>query len=182
MKTITLLLLLTTFQIARAGPIADCYWQQQRTNDLAASGVYSPPKRQSTTHGITEIGIERTHCFGSCPVYVCLIRSDGTVRYHGEAHVDRIGDWETTIDPYRFHQLANFIAESDYLQMPDTFANNLTDGDTAYTTFLMKGRRKIFRNYASSGPPKVWALQQLIDGLLQGAAWHPSAVPPKPKR
>jgi hypothetical protein len=170
------MLLLAALQTSQAGEIADRYWQEHKTNGLATSETFSPPKPPSTTHGITEIGIERTPCLGVCPVYGFTVRSDGTVRYHGEAHVDRLGDWETTIGAYEFHNLANFIAESGYWQMENTFASNVTDGDAVYTTFVMSGRRKVFRNYASSGPPKLWALQQLIDGLLAGATWHPANV------
>lgn len=173
MRILVLISIIAASQIAQAGSIADFYWQHRSTNDLAISSGFSPPKLPQTNHGITEIGIERTACFGSCPVYMCVIHSDGKVQYHGEAHVDRIGEWETSIDPYKFHNLANFIAESGFWQMNDTYANGVTDGDTVYTTFVIKGHRKVFRNYASSGPPKLWALQQLIDGLLAGAMWRP---------
>jgi hypothetical protein len=176
MKTIMLMIFLATLQISRGGQIADQYWQQRRTNDLASSGALSPPKLPPTTHGITEIGIERTPCFGSCPAYVCVIRSNGTVRYHGQAHVAQMGDWDAKIDPYSFHNLANFIVGSGYTEMQDTFASNVTDGDTVYTTFVIKGHRKVFRNYASSGPAKLWALQQLIDSLVAGAAWQRSGT------
>ncbi len=181
MKIVTLVLALAATQIGGAGEIEKAYWQQQTTNSWKGGTPFSGLKRISTTHGVTEIGIERTPCFGTCPVYVCIITSSGTVRYHGEATAERIGDWETKIDPYKFHQLANYIAESGYWEMEDTFATSVTDGDTVYTTFLLKGRRKVFRNYASSAPPKLWALQQLIDGLLVGAAWHPSAPKPNGK-
>ena len=181
MKTMILILALATGRLARAGEIANYYWQQQRTNHVGTNTPFSGLKVPATTHGITEIGIERAPCFGSCPVYVCIIRNDGTVRYHGEAHADRIGGWETTIDRYKFHELANFIVESGYSQMEETFTCNVTCGDTVYTTFVMKGHRMVFSNYHRSGPPKLWALQQLIDGLLVGATWHPSTVTPKKK-
>ncbi|HZR18795.1 MAG TPA: DUF6438 domain-containing protein [Verrucomicrobiae bacterium] len=176
MRILALMIVLAMCQIASAGQIADFYWQHRNTNDLANGGGFSGPNVPATNHGITEIGIERTACFGTCPIYVCIIHSDGKVLYHGGAHVDRIGEWETTIDPYRFHHLANFIVESGFWQMQDTFAAGVTDGDTVYTTFLMKGQRKVFRNYANSGPSKLWALQQLVDGLLVGATWHPSVT------
>ena len=181
MKIIALMFGLAVLQLAGAGEIADQYWREHKTNYVTTHEPFSGPTMPATTNGISEIGIERTPCFGSCPAYVCIIRNDGTVRYHGEAHVDRIGDWETTIAPYEFHQLANFIAESGDLQMQDTFTSSVTDGETVYTTFVMRGRRKVFSNYASSGPPKLWALQRLIDGLSAGATWRPTVIKSKPK-
>jgi hypothetical protein len=180
MKTLTLMLALTACHLAQAGEIADHY--RRETNHVQTSYVFTGPKMPPPTNGISEIGIERAGCFGPCPVYVCIIRSNGTVRFHGGGHVDKIGEWVTTIDPYKFNRLADFIAESGYAQLQDTFPFSVTDADTVYTTFVMKGRRKVFMNYASSGPPKLWALQQLIDGLLAGAEWHRSTVAPKEKQ
>ena len=143
MKIVTLLLALATTQMGRAGEIEKVYWQQQTTNSGKGSIPFSGPKLPSTSHGITEIGIERTACFGSCPVYVCIISRDGKVRYHGEAHVDKMGDWETKVDPYKFHQLANFIVESGYWQMEDTFATSVTDGDTLYYVFAERPQKGV---------------------------------------
>jgi hypothetical protein len=179
MKTIAFIIFLAAFQISQGGPIADQYFQQPRTNDLASYVPFAPPKYPSTNHGITEIGIERTPCFGSCPVYVCVVRNDGTVRYHGEANVDKLGDWDGTTDAYYFHQLANFIVDSGFADMPTAYSNNATDGETVYTTFVLKGRRKVFSNYMSSGPAKLWALQKLIDGLVADAAWQRGSGQPE---
>ena len=176
MKQLIFVLVLAALPTARGGEIEAFYWAQQKTNQAISTNVVLSPRFLSTDHGITEIGIERTTCFGSCPAYVCTVRSDGTVRYHGEKHVERLGDWEANIDPYKFHSLANFIARSDYAKMGETFDRGGYDAETVYTTFVLKERRKVFRDYCSSGPPHLWALEQLIDGLVAGANWRPAAT------
>ncbi len=129
------------------------------------------PAAPSTNHGITEIGIERTGCFGSCPVYTCIVRSDGFVRYTCVAHVKRLGNWEARLDPYIFHRTANFIVISGYLGMRDEFTVAITDGDTVYTMITRGKQRKVFSNYANSGPDKLWVLQRLIDGMVSELQW-----------
>ena len=169
-------ILLFTFCIhviaAGAGELQRLYFAQPQTNEVTISDLIGPPKGPSTNHGISEIGIERTPCFGTCPVYTCIIRSNGTVRYVGVAHVERLGTWETKIDPYQYHRVANFILTSRYLEMKDTYLCGVTDADTVYTMIVRAGRRKIFSNYASSGPDSIWVLQHLIDSLVAGSKWR----------
>lgn len=162
---------------SRAGRIADLYHSQ--SNALASP----PPMFQTpvpTNHGITEIGIERTRCFGTCPAYTLVIRSDGSMRYLGEAHVEKLGGWQAKTDVYTFHRLANFIVDSGFAEMTNSYSSQVTDGDIAYTTFVRKGRRKTFMNYLRNGPAKLWALEQLIDAVAAQATWTP--LPPSTNR
>jgi hypothetical protein len=41
---------------------------------------------------ITEISLERTPCYGSCPVDQVILRSGGTARYMGTRFVPRTGE------------------------------------------------------------------------------------------
>jgi hypothetical protein len=54
--------------------------------------------------------------------------------------------------------------ESEYSRM-------ITDHATTYTTVVMNGKRKVIRNYANAGPTALWAIEQLIDGLITKAQW-----------
>lgn len=154
------------------GEIADIFAKMPRTNNISSADLLRGPQGPSLTHGISEIGIEREPCFGTCPVYSLIVQSDGSVRYHGVAHVERIGRWEGKIDPYRFHRVADFILQSDYLKMPEHHTSGVTCGDTVLTLIRRNGRYKIFSNYASSGPSKLWALQEIIDGLMAKCEWR----------
>lgn len=171
---LALLILLPVSPGSRAGRIADLYHSQTNLIESPRKLVNAPIQ---TNHGITEIGIERTRCFGTCPAYTLVIRSNGSMRYLGEAHVEKMGGWEATTDPYTFHRLANFIVDSGFAEMTNSYSSMVTDGDIAYTTFVQKGRRKCFLNYLSNGPTKLWALEQLIDGVAARATWKPLPPP-----
>ncbi len=47
------------------------------------------------------ITLERTACFGACPVYTLSIYADGTVVYNGERFVDVEGEQTTQHRPGR---------------------------------------------------------------------------------
>ena len=49
---------------------------------------------------ITEIRLERTPCFGSCPVDEVILRPDGSATYIGKRFVKRIGRyWQWSSNP-----------------------------------------------------------------------------------
>ena len=154
---------------ATAGEIEDAYWSGPGTN---APGPTISWRLMSTNHGITAIGIERTKCFGTCPAYTFVIKSDGICRYKGTADVDFIGERVGRISPELFHELAWFIVSSGYWSMPDTYDSMTTDASNVYTMFAFGSRWKVFRDYARNGPSKIWALEQLIDGMCLRATWE----------
>jgi hypothetical protein len=130
-------------------------------------------RRFSEDHGITEIGIERTPCYGKCATYTFIVKSDGTVRYNGEAHVDRIGRSTGKIPTWEFHWLANFIVESGFMELHRAYATLGSDLPTVYTMVVMNGDRKIVSSFPGSGPYPLWAVEKLIDDLSEEVEWDP---------
>lgn len=126
---------------------------------------------QSRDHGITEIGIERTPCFGKCEVYSAVIRSDGTFRFFGEANVRHMGRHTGRVSEEGFHELARFINDSGYARLEHDYSLPVTDMPTVFTMVARGDRRKVIRNYANAGPTKLRAIEQLIDKLLLEAHW-----------
>lgn len=171
MKTFLIAVLLIAVLPARAGEISDYHSKHARDkfSDYRQSRNYS--EVISTNHGITEIGIERTACFGTCPVYTFIIKSDGTFRYKGNRYVERLGDFTGKVPVWYFHQLAQFIRDSGYMELNDGYTCGVTDNPTTYTMVVMNGTRKTVSNYAQAGPTKLWAVEELIDDLMSKAKW-----------
>lgn len=155
-----------------AGEIADLHRKWVRPKEVDPAPLLARFERlDKPQHGVTEIGLERTACFGTCRVYTVILRSDGSVQYTGEENVSRKGKHTGKISDWAFNQLAEYLVESGYLQMESNYEVPLTDLPTAYTTAVVNGKRKIIRNYGDVGPSKLWALQQAIDGVLIEAEW-----------
>lgn len=171
MKPLMMALLLIGSQIASCGEIADYY--AKLPPKLKPSG---PDDAWSTNHGITEIGIEHTPCFGPCPIYTAIFKSDGTFRYTGVSGVGvtRVGDFTGTVPVSYFHELAQFVRDSGYMNLKDGYRRDITDFPTTYTTVVMNGKRKTVMNHANAGPTKLWAIERLTDDLLGVARWNAS--------
>ncbi len=174
MKILTTAIIFTSTFVAFGAELAD-YHFNNATNKLGNSTMSrSHDAVASTNHGITEIGIERTVCFGSCPEYTFIAKSDGSFRYKGVKFVERTGESTGTISVGQFHRLAQFIRDSGYLELEDAYFRGITDNPTVYTSVVMRGKRKVVLNYANAGPTKLWAIEQLIDVLMREAKWSGS--------
>lgn len=181
MTTVTFLIVLTLCSLVRAGELADLHrelvpgtlggYHTSRSHDEVAS----------TNHGITEMGIERTACFGACPIYTFIVKNDGTFRYTGEEHVDRKGAFTGRIQRWYFNNLAQFLKDAGYAELEDAYTRRVTDHPTVYTTVVLNGKRKLVRNHANAGPTKLWAIEQLIDSLLSEAEWDEKPTSPEKK-
>jgi len=162
------------------GELAQMFRQTNGTNLMRKSIEASIHRKPDAPHGISEIGIERTRCYGRCPAYTFIVQSNGTFRYTGRSGVERIGEFTGKIAPYYFEPLARFVKEASFFEMEDDYDRSVTDNPTTYTTAVADGKRKLVRNYAHAGPNKLWAIEQLIDGLLVHAEWD-QPLPTKPK-
>lgn len=184
MKTFALLILITGSWPLFAGEIAEMHEKLPRTPPIARNRVplVDNSGASYTNHGITEIGIERTPCFGRCPAYTFIIKSDGTFRYQGESNVERKGTFTGTLSVWYFNSLARFIRDSGYMELQNTYTMMHTDSPTAFTTVVMNGKRKVISNYGNGGPTKLWAIEQLLDDLMGKAKWaEPSKAVVTPK-
>lgn len=131
----------------------------------------------SEPHGITEIGLRRSPCFGECPVYRVTVYDDGRLEYVGEQYVERLGRYTGRVREGEFHALAAFIREVDFMALEDRYAVPLTCKATVYTTVVMNGVTKEVSNYGGAGPATLWAIETLIDRLLLEAEWDDKATP-----
>lgn len=121
-------------------------------------------------YGIRQIGLERTGCYGECPIYTLIINSDGTFRYHGERFTKRRGNWYGSVENWRLSRVLQYVSEMGYFELYDEYTTNETDGSGAYTLVKSAKRRKIIFDYAG-GPAKLVALEDMIDHLLDDAKW-----------
>lgn len=137
---------------------------------------------------VTEIGIEHTPCYGTCPVYTAVFAADGTVRYTGEEHVDRMGKHTGKVPKEKFEELAKLILDSGFLGLKDDYSEKITDQASVIATVTAGGERKSVRDYGHAGPKELADVERRIDALLAEVKWDPdqpakaTAEPPSGKK
>ncbi len=134
-------------------------------------GTNFTPISPEIEHGITQIGLERGRCFVGCPAYTFIIYSDGSFKYLGEYGVEKMGEYTGNISLGQLNQVFKFINEIDFFSFKDSYTNPYLDSATSYVMVKQNDKIKVIENYANSGPATLWAIEQLIDDLLDTALW-----------
>jgi uncharacterized protein DUF6438 len=126
------------------------------------------------------ITLERTACFGSCPVYRVSVTDSGAVTYQGKEHVRRTGDANARIPPTQVAALLSEIEQSGYFSLDDRYVASepgcgryATDSPTVITSVTLRGRTKtITHDYGcSSVPGALTILERRIDETLGSGQW-----------
>ncbi|MAS38008.1 MAG: hypothetical protein CL610_28695 [Anaerolineaceae bacterium] len=120
------------------------------------------------------ITLERTPCFGSCPVYTVTIYDDGTVVYNGGNFVEVTGEQTTTIEPEVVEQLVAGFEAAGYFEWADEYTEmTVTDLPTITTSVTRDGETKQITRYAgdSSAPLALPYLEQWIDLMGRTQQW-----------
>jgi hypothetical protein len=130
----------------------------------------------STIDSDTRVVLERTECFGSCPVYSLNISGDGTVAYFGRKYVNVKGPASKQLPISDVQALVDQMLQADYfnLSVPEGCpAGVSTDAPAAKTSLTLKGRTHTVYHYQGNAcaPAGLRPLEDAIDILADSAAW-----------
>jgi len=128
----------------------------------------------STGSSFTMITLERTPCFGRCPVYKVSIYGDGTVRYDGKEYVKVKGGQTRIISPEQVRQLRAEFEQASYFSFKENYDTiTFTDAPLAITSATIDGRTKRVRHYLGDGtaPRELTVLEERIDEVSGAREW-----------
>jgi hypothetical protein len=139
---------------------------------VAAQKRKSVPQNEPRSGGeqITEITLERTACFGTCPMYKLTLMRDGTATYTGRRFVERVGTYKGKF--YGFERLAQLVEARGYFNLRDDYSAPITDMPSTVTSVVRAGQRKTVNNYADTGPVELWGIEKAIDGMVANIKWE----------
>jgi len=110
------------------------------------------------------ITLERTACFGTCPVYTVTMRDDGSVEYDGRSFVRVPGKFSWKIDPAIVRALAEEMSRAGFFELKNEYTGMVTDMPTTYTSLSVGSRSKHVKDYFDA-PPKLMELEKRIDDV-----------------
>lgn len=117
---------------------------------------------------LKEISLERTPCFGGCPIYKVTLKPDGTVIYDGKRFVEKIGKYEGQVTPEDVIKIRDVATKLDFWKLKDKYTAQITDMPSAIVTIDAGDKKKTTDNYGGQGPTELWAIEQLIDKVVDG--------------
>jgi hypothetical protein len=146
-------------------------------NEPAATPAERSPSSASSAPAIT---LERTACFGSCPVYTISVSPSGEVLYEGQAHVRKVGTATSKMPKERVDALLSELERGGYFTFSERYTSPeracgryATDSPTTITSVTLRGRTKrITHDYGcGAAPGALTVLERRIDEELNSGQW-----------
>jgi hypothetical protein len=110
--------------------------------------------------------MERTPCFGACPIYKVKLTNDGTLTYTGIRFVKRIGTFTTKISPDEVDKVFQTLDRVDFWKLKDNYSRTATDLPGTNVTVVVGERAKVIKDYGNCGPLELWIVERVLDGLV----------------
>ena len=120
------------------------------------------------------VTLERTACFGRCPIYKVTVLRDGTVLWEGERFVKTTGKATARLPVAVMADLAKAFARADFFALADKYDRyDVTDNPSAIVGFDDGKRKKSIHHYYgdSSAPKALYELEDAVDRLVGTAKW-----------
>jgi hypothetical protein len=128
----------------------------------------------------TVVTLERTPCFGACPVYTVSISGSGAVSFIGTRFTTQVGEATAEIPSERVDSLVEELRNGGYFEFADAYVVDApacgryaTDSPTVITSVLADGVRKEIRHDYGCGdaPATLAALERRIDEVAGTGRW-----------
>jgi Domain of unknown function (DUF6438) len=126
------------------------------------------------------ITLERTPCFGGCPVYTVAVLPSGEITYEGKASVRQLGPASGKIPASQVDALLGELEKAGYFSMANRYAASeptcgryTTDSPSVITTVTSRGRTKRIEHDYGCGavPGSLVVLERRIDDVLGTGRW-----------
>jgi hypothetical protein len=128
------------------------------------------------THGHELLAtLERTACFGECPIYKLAVYRDGVVEYNGERFVKRAGKLTAQLSTREVEALEQLFNDHRYLDLRDTYTKyNVTDMPSVNTSYVYApGQTKAIKHYLGDGsaPSELTEVEDAFDRIVHSERW-----------
>ena len=144
----------------------------------SSSHADSSSNANSSSNADAVITLERTACFGNCPVYQLTVYGDGRVVYEGKAFVTVIGKRTAQISPQQVQQLVTAFETANFFALENQYIAEATDLPGAWTSISSHGQSKRVWRYGSSDTPELnnaprslTELESQIDKIVNSQQW-----------
>jgi Domain of unknown function (DUF6438) len=149
---------------------------------VAACGSSAPPPAPLSNTGKELVPrheplatIERTPCYGRCPIYKVTIFRDGVVEYEGKRFVKTRGQATGHISPEQLTALDQLFQQHGYLALKDSYEEyDMTDMPSVYTSYSpAPGQTKSIKHYHGdqSAPEELVEVEAGIDRIIHIEQW-----------
>lgn len=120
------------------------------------------------------IALERTACFGTCPVYKVDVYGDGRVIYQGTAFVNVLGKHAYTVPPETVAHLVDTLRANDLWSLRPVYESSITDQPHQFLTLELGREVHRISDYAGEMvgmPASVSNFEEEVDNVARSRMW-----------
>lgn len=141
-----------------------------KSKEQAAKPVDTVKTEQTTrklSGPVAMATIERTSCFGKCPMYKTTFFDNGEVKYVGKRFVDSIGTFTTLLSEDELNGIRQMVQDVDYFKLEDAYPTPVVDFPKCLTSVNIDGKQKNILN-GENAPRTLIGFERYLDSLLKG--------------
>jgi Domain of unknown function (DUF6438) len=146
---------------------------QQTTPPTPASTVPSKPVEVKVENELL-VSLQRTPCFGQCPVFKIELFSDGKVVYEGKTFSKRVGSYRATATPEFIKAIQQKAADIKYLSLDTKYPKGesmITDIPTTISFVRTGSENKMIRNNYDA-PPELLEFEHWLELQFENLKWE----------
>lgn len=153
--------------------------QETTVKEVVPPDLPIPPDKIKIPKGIDEnllVRLQRTACFGKCPVFTVEIFRDGKVTYSGVAHVKKRGQYEAVVELDVIKKIQKRAKEINFFKMSDKYPKGdieITDIPTTIT-YIRQGERGKLVADNFDAPKELIEFEKWLEKELDTLDWKES--------
>ena len=107
------------------------------------------------------ISLEKTACFGRCPVFKIIIYDNGEASYNGQKFVKKVGKYDLKVSKREIDKILSKAKKIGFNNLKNEYSERITD---LPTTYIMINNKKIKDYYGA--PSKLKDLEKMIENIV----------------
>ena len=153
--------------------------QETTVKEVVPPDLPIPPEKIKIPKGVDEnllVSLQRTACFGKCPVFTINILKDGKATYSGVAHVKKRGQYVAVADSDFIKKIQKRAKEINFLKMSDKYPKGdieITDIPTT-VTYIRQGERGKLISDNYDAPKELIEFEKWLENELDTSVWKGS--------
>ncbi len=128
-----------------------------------------PDARHPEKNGALVLSMERTPCFGRCPIYQVKLYENGLLIYDAQKFTDTTGCFYRVLSKQQLNQIKNRFAAAGFFSMANTYPEDVktpTDLPSCIVYFSDGKKDKTVTDKRWKTPEALTSLELQIDSLI----------------
>lgn len=128
---------------------------------LVFSSCFNLTKQKELQSPKIIISLEKTACFGRCPVFKIIIYNNGEALYNGLKFVKKVGEYDLKVSKREIDKILSKAKKIGFNNLKNEYSERITD---LPTTYIMINNKKIKDYYGA--PSKLKDLEKMIEKIV----------------